>query len=94
MKDGYWIHILIFTSAFCPSISPPQNETYITGDSGQQPVGRNLTFACDFELILVGSATITCQDDGTWNTNPPNCTAGKLIVGLFGVSIYFVMGER
>ena len=77
----YTIYVLIFESALCPSISPPENGTYVTGDDRQQPAGKNITFACRFDYILVGSATITCQDDGTWNTSPPMCTAGKLILG-------------
>ena len=71
-----------FTLALCPSISPPGFGRFVTGSEEKQPAGKNVTFACDLDLELVGSATITCQDDGTWNSSPPECAEGSLILVL------------
>ena len=69
-----------FTLALCPSVSRPTHGRYVTGSDEKQPAGKNVTFACYLGLQLVGSATITCQDDGTWNTSPPTCATGNLVL--------------
>lgn len=35
--------------------------------------GANAVFACDAGFTLSGSATVTCQPDGTWSAGPPMC---------------------
>ena len=57
-----------------------ENGMYIRGNDRKQPASKMLQLCVIFDYILVGSATITCQDDGTWHTSPPNCTAGNHIL--------------
>ena len=58
----------------------------ITGDDGRQPAGASVTFACDPFYQLNGSATITCQCDGEWNSGAPTCSAGNTIGYYLNIS--------
>ena len=39
--------------------------------------GNNVTYRCLAGHTLIGSATIVCQDDGTWNVSIPTCEQGN-----------------
>ena len=69
--------VLNFKLALCPSVSHPQNGRRLTGDDGRQPAGASVTFACDLDYQLNRSATITCKDNGEWNSSVPISFAGN-----------------
>ena len=71
-------YVLNFKLALCPSVSHPQNGRRLT-DVPRQPAGASVTFACDLDYQLNGSATISCQDNGEWNSSAPTCFAGNII---------------
>ncbi|KAI8484967.1 hypothetical protein Bbelb_373740, partial [Branchiostoma belcheri] len=49
----------------CPALTAPTN-----GDVSGDMV---LTFTCNTGYNLVGSSTLTCQEDLTWDGSPPTC---------------------
>lgn len=44
--------------------------------------GQSATFSCDAGYTLVGSATVTCQPDGTWSASSPTCMANPCTPNL------------
>ncbi|CAH1263510.1 CSMD3 [Branchiostoma lanceolatum] len=57
------------TKIKCPSVSAPANG-YMVGDI---EFGDQLQFSCSPGHQLVGSSTLTCQADQTWDGTPPTC---------------------
>ncbi|XP_066283044.1 sushi, von Willebrand factor type A, EGF and pentraxin domain-containing protein 1-like [Branchiostoma lanceolatum] len=57
------------TKIKCPSVSAPANG-YMVGDI---EFGDQLQFSCSPGHQLVGSSTLTCQEDQTWDGTPPTC---------------------
>ncbi|CAH1248686.1 CSMD3 [Branchiostoma lanceolatum] len=53
----------------CPNLSSPSNGQMIGG----VVTGDLLWFTCDLGYQLVGSDTLLCLDDKTWNGSRPNC---------------------
>ena len=44
------------------------------------PTGTTVTIECAADHILVGSATLTCQEGGSWSSDIPQChKLGKII---------------
>ncbi|KAI8515636.1 hypothetical protein Bbelb_064490 [Branchiostoma belcheri] len=58
-------------NAQCPLLSPPLNG-FMTGSNSY---GDVVNFTCEPGYILVGTSSLTCLSDGTWNGNLPTCTA-------------------
>ncbi|KAI8480409.1 hypothetical protein Bbelb_418670 [Branchiostoma belcheri] len=53
----------------CPTLQSPTNG----GSSGDNYYQDVMSFTCDSGYDLEGSASITCQADGTWNDSAPSC---------------------
>ncbi|XP_066268441.1 P-selectin-like [Branchiostoma lanceolatum] len=53
----------------CPTLSAPPNGQGIGG----AVVGNLLRFTCNLGYNLVGTSTLLCQADKTWNGTRPNC---------------------
>ena len=69
--------ILIISIALCPDLSDPANGMVsMTGNSA----GNAATYTCDAGYELIGSKTVTCMDDGTWNDGPPMCRRKQFIL--------------
>ncbi|XP_077443510.1 sushi domain-containing protein 6 [Stigmatopora argus] len=47
------------------------NQTEANRDSF--PVGAILTYGCESEFIADGPTSITCENSGSWSSQPPNC---------------------
>ena len=60
----------------CPAFTV---EGSTQGDWTAASTGTTVTIECAANHVLVGSATLTCQDDGTWSSDTPQCvTIGKV----------------
>lgn len=82
-EDGTWSepHLPPYTPAgttascapvdTCPSLLDPIDGTVVLSGRG---VGDTARYACGPGLRLVGSATRTCQADGTWSGNAGSCS--------------------
>ncbi|XP_078661525.1 P-selectin-like [Branchiostoma floridae x Branchiostoma belcheri] len=57
----------------CPMLAAPTNGA----GSGSNSYGEDFTFTCFIGYNLFGASTLTCQDDGTWNLQPPTCEASQ-----------------
>ncbi|KAI8498127.1 hypothetical protein Bbelb_240710 [Branchiostoma belcheri] len=72
LSDGTWNGILpTCTAVRCPSLSPPLNG-FMTGSNSY---GDVVNFTCESGYKLVGTSSLTCLSDGTWNGKSPTCTA-------------------
>ena len=40
-------------------------------------VGSNVTYQCNVGFIRKGSGILICQNNETWDNNPPTCLTGK-----------------
>ena len=71
-----------FPSVFCATPAAPENGFHdpFNGYDLEQFPGGHVSFRCRDRFRLVGSATIICQDDGTWDASTPTCesTDGKV----------------
>ena len=56
--------------ALCPDQDNPANG--VVSQSGNSE-GDTATFVCNDGYELVGAPVLTCQNDGTWDENPPVC---------------------
>ncbi|XP_019647923.1 PREDICTED: LOW QUALITY PROTEIN: sushi, von Willebrand factor type A, EGF and pentraxin domain-containing protein 1-like [Branchiostoma belcheri] len=59
------------TKIQCPSVSAPANGNM----AGGIEFGDQLQFSCSSGYQLVGSSTLTCQADQTWDGTAPTCSA-------------------
>jgi fibulin 1/2 len=60
------------TVTHCRPLNAVENGSYVVNGS---TVGNLAHFRCDNECYeLVGSGTISCQEDGTWNATEPLCS--------------------
>ena len=59
----------------CPLLDPPSNGVI---DCTSNEVGGTCTLTCDDGHELTGSASRTCQDNGTWSGTDAICTPGWL----------------
>ena len=57
-------------SVVCPELSDPVNGTVEQTVYGLK---QTATFSCDPGFGLVGTQVLTCQENGTWNNQPPVC---------------------
>ena len=73
------VYVLNLKLALCPSISTPAYAKRLGDPRPRQPVGASITFECMYSYQLNGSATITCQSDGEWNSSTPTCNFGNTI---------------
>ncbi|KAI8517917.1 hypothetical protein Bbelb_039340 [Branchiostoma belcheri] len=72
LSDGTWNgNLPTCTAAQCPLLSPPLNG-FMTGSNSY---GDVVNFTCEPGYNLVGTSSLTCLSDGTWNGNLPSCTA-------------------
>lgn len=56
----------------CPDLPEIQNGWKTTSHAALVR-GAHITYQCDPGYDLVGSETLTCQVDLSWNTQPPFC---------------------
>ena len=63
-------HQLLFSEANCPAFTVDDSTQ---GNWTASPTGTTATIECDPSHILVGSATLTCQQDGAWSSDVPQC---------------------
>ena len=57
--------------ALCPDLKDPDNGKLVimTGTL----LGDTAGFICNSGFELMGSETVTCQDDGQWSDSAPTC---------------------
>ena len=56
---------------FCPRrYDPEHGSVYTTGIS----VGSTAIYTCDYGYQVMGSDTLTCNNYGEWDTDPPICS--------------------
>ena len=95
-KLGLIIHSFVFILAVPTPCSKPS-----TPSDGNAPVctndpinsGDSCTFSCLPNFELSGTATITCQSDGTFDDVPPTCSGNILystINSIFKLHAYTV----
>ncbi|KAI8498226.1 hypothetical protein Bbelb_241700, partial [Branchiostoma belcheri] len=74
LSDGTWDGTSpTCTAVECPLLSPPLNGKV----TGTNSYGDVVNFTCEPGYKLVGTSSLTCLADGTWNGNPATCTAVK-----------------
>ncbi|XP_066270976.1 P-selectin-like [Branchiostoma lanceolatum] len=74
--DGTWSAIVPDCNAVrCPNLAAPVNGTLRPADANTYL--DVVTFSCDQGYELDGSTNATCQADGTWSANAPDCNAVK-----------------
>ena len=62
----------------CPAFSVDGSTQ---GNWTASPVGTTVTIKCAATHILVGNATLTCEDGGSWSSDEPDCDeVGELLV--------------
>ena len=76
--------------------SAPQCSAFTVEGSTQgswpaSPVGKTATIECAAAHILVGSATLTCQQDGTWSNDIPQCDKAGIRLISFIHSSWFIV---
>jgi hypothetical protein len=59
----------------CPALDAPEHG-HVMLDKGQS-VGSKATYSCDSTFQLNGNATRTCQNDGSWSGDAPQCTCSS-----------------
>jgi hypothetical protein len=70
--DGTWSGTAPTCSpADCPTVSSPSNG--FVGTTGTT-FGATANYSCQTGYVLLGTATRTCQADGTWSGTTPTCT--------------------
>ena len=57
----------------CPAFTVDDS---ILGDWAASPRGTTTTIECADTYTLVGSAELTCEDDGSWSSAVPQCKIG------------------
>ena len=67
----------MLTLVSCGWPHPPPFGSYVGGYYGRPLTGKHVTFGCRYGFRINGSATIVCQDDGTWNPSVPTCEPGN-----------------
>ena len=73
----YLEYVFIFTLVTCSRPLPPPNGFFSHGSLYNSYVGHRVAYGCDYGYRLIGSATIVCQNDGTWNAPVPTCEQGR-----------------
>ena len=58
----------------CPLLAVPQNG-YL--NSTTAILGAVVSVSCNDGYTLQGSAVLTCQNDGSWDTSVPICSKGN-----------------
>ncbi|XP_039605784.1 sushi, von Willebrand factor type A, EGF and pentraxin domain-containing protein 1-like, partial [Polypterus senegalus] len=56
----------------CPDVVV-KNGNKISGHGAPYYINDNLNFICNIGYTMMGSNTITCQEDGHWSSEPPSC---------------------
>ena len=69
--------IFPFLPVGCPAFTV---EGSIQGSWAASPTGTTATIECAVTHSLVGTSTLTCQDDGSWSTDIPHCDKSKFII--------------
>ena len=80
VNDQYTINyteFILLTVVSCGSPPPIRNGS--PGTPTSTLVGGTVTYSCYSRYLLSGSATITCQANGTWETSPL-CSCKSLLV--------------
>lgn len=62
-------------------------------DSGSPTVGQTINFACDEGLVLAGASAIVCQENGTYDNQPPLCLS-ECNRSLLFVSVLFTPQQK
>ncbi|PIK43484.1 putative sushi, von Willebrand factor type A [Apostichopus japonicus] len=70
--DGNWTEANIR----CKAVQCPALDTPVNGRKDGSGTGYNdrVEFSCDQGLSLHGESVLTCQGDGTWSADVPECT--------------------
>ena len=66
--------MIYVTALVCRALEAPENGE-MTGESFS--FGSRVVFNCQEGYTIVGSSTLTCQEDGRWSDNTPRCE-GKM----------------
>ena len=62
----------------CQSLTAPKNGTIACSETdGVLSLGDSCTFTCDSGYELMGSDTVTCQSNGSWDVSGPTCNRGE-----------------
>jgi len=61
------------------------------GNNGGPNANDTCDLTCDDGFELTGSASRTCQVDGTWSGEPALCSSGELLEMRFAVSSYIYL---
>ncbi|XP_070582222.1 sushi, von Willebrand factor type A, EGF and pentraxin domain-containing protein 1-like isoform X2 [Ptychodera flava] len=73
-QDGTWTGSTPTCDVYsCGEITFPENGYYNGSYNHEGLVGEYLEFACELGYSLLGPNILHCQDNGTWNKEPPQC---------------------
>ncbi|XP_033737397.1 sushi, von Willebrand factor type A, EGF and pentraxin domain-containing protein 1-like [Pecten maximus] len=63
----------------CPTFTM-SNDVTLTNTSSEATYqyGTKLGFTCTPDYVMIGPTSITCQEDGTWSSLPPQCVKSAL----------------
>lgn len=69
------VNVIVQAATQCVTLATPSNGSI----SGAQPASpsNTLSFSCSGSFVLQGSATLTCQNDGSWDLPTPSCVANN-----------------
>ena len=67
----------------CGDPTPTNGFINVSQSDGSFPVNTAVSFGCNDRHILTGSDSSTCDCQGSWNPQPPNCTPSKNHDNLF-----------
>lgn len=70
---SYMFYLFPLLAVPCPGLSKVSNQI-LDPFQGTYSYGDNVTFKCDEGYQLTSADTITCQSDGKWSNQQPNCT--------------------
>ena len=75
--------VLLYLVAVCDSVNIPVDGNVTFNTDGSETVA---TFLCNLGYTMVGTNTLTCRSDGTWNYDVPTC--GKYKFNIVVTSDY------
>ena len=73
-----WIFKIFFQillAITCPLLGLPLTLKYLENEGNM--INSSVSLQCISGFLPRDIVVLTCENDGSWNGTPPNCTAGK-----------------